>query len=1162
MKKKDYYSKKLTFRWNKQLSHFFTILIFSTFISSIVQGQTPIIDDVTVENAASVSSNDGSLTITASGGTPPYQYSIDNGMTYQASNIFSDLMPGDYLVRVKDDLDVESLDGNPFIFFADKDGDDIHKGILDDSPTSSLLIGTANDIRRIQMDVINEKIYWTNNGGTIKMADLDGSNIADFYSGSGDYIGLELDVENGFMYFGDKDGNIHRTNLDGTGSPTILATVSGGTILDIELDATNQKLYFATGTEETINSMNVDGTGMTVIITIDNGNNNKAGSLELDIANDKLYYIALNYSLFSAGLDGSDNTLLFDANNSKPFHLADLRDIKLNPLNGNLIVAGEEDVLDFDLEDVENPSSLFGGFSFLFGLDSYKGSIYTVGVGLSNDWTLMPFSVSEAGESFTICDGNQVVTITDNFDLANTDGLVSLNNSTGAFDLCYPMPIKIDQFPSSSSSNGDTWTVTATGATWTTTGAQATTSGEDLDLVLNNVDGSGGESTPTSSVTIVKAPVSSGGGLIVSYDANACQTMIQEIDIQGAGMSIVNEDDTPDTSDDTDFGLIDQGNSDVHTFTIKNTGTKILNLTGSPIVDISGSNDFTISTQPTANSIDVGGADLTFEVTYTPSAAGMATAVVSIASDDCDENPYTFTVTGTGGMDNEVTPGTIGSDQMLCIDNNDPAMFTDEVSATAAGTLSYEWQFSTDNMNFMPLGKTNTATFNADPITETTYYRREATSTIGNNTVSEFSNVITVEIFELPTPAMAGSDADMCGISYQLMGNSPSVGMGLWTISNSSGPNPIIENADVPNAGLTRTDLTIDDLGEPINFTPQSYTMTWTISNGPCPNSEDMVTISSDMLSVHATGDATDVCDMSHSINGFTEGKTFASWQLVEDSEGTGMLTNPNNSMTDITFTGAIPTTPPTFVVRWQVTNGPCAGTYDDVTVSFSPDSDADTFQDCNDLCIGGDDRNNLDGVGIPDDCDCFVKSTFNEFVMMDNNELSQFLADNSGEVEPTRHADFQLTSNATIPDIGKNIVFKAGNNIILDSDFEIVLGAEFTALIEYCNDPFGKGFTETEASLRSSNANETSNTLGLKVIPTVINEEAIIQLDLLMDESLSLQIINQNGQPIRQFLKEKMFSAGQHHFRLNTANFPNGFYILQLHNDKTMIYQKIIVQH
>jgi hypothetical protein len=46
--------------------------------------------------------SDGTITVTASGGTGPYQYSINNGSTWQANPLFTGLAPGPYKIRVKD----------------------------------------------------------------------------------------------------------------------------------------------------------------------------------------------------------------------------------------------------------------------------------------------------------------------------------------------------------------------------------------------------------------------------------------------------------------------------------------------------------------------------------------------------------------------------------------------------------------------------------------------------------------------------------------------------------------------------------------------------------------------------------------------------------------------------------------------------------------------------------------------------------------------------------------------------------------------------------------------------------------------------------------------------------------------------------------------------
>ena len=123
-----------------------------------------------------------------------------------------------------------------------------------------------------------------------------------------------------------------------------------------------------------------------------------------------------------------------------------------------------------------------------------------------------------------------------------------------------------------------------------------------------------------------------------------------EIVVSGDGELIIAGDNTPDPADLTDFGrfLVD-GQMVTHTFTIDNIGGEDLNLTGVPIVDITGAHpgDFAVSAQPGASNIP-GAGSLDFMVTFDPTADGVRTATVSIANDDGDENPYTFAIQGEG----------------------------------------------------------------------------------------------------------------------------------------------------------------------------------------------------------------------------------------------------------------------------------------------------------------------------------------------------------------------------------------------------------------------------------------------------------------------------------------------------------------------------------
>ncbi len=102
-----------------------------------------------------------------------------------------------------------------------------------------------------------------------------------------------------------------------------------------------------------------------------------------------------------------------------------------------------------------------------------------------------------------------------------------------------------------------------------------------------------------------------------------------------------------EVSGNSDFGAtyVEDG-SIVRTFTIRNTGTGALLLTGSSPVSISGFNasDFSVSRLP-AVSIATG-ESTTFDVTFDPASAGSKLATLHIASDDPTDGAVTIEISG------------------------------------------------------------------------------------------------------------------------------------------------------------------------------------------------------------------------------------------------------------------------------------------------------------------------------------------------------------------------------------------------------------------------------------------------------------------------------------------------------------------------------------
>lgn len=125
-----------------------------------------------------------------------------------------------------------------------------------------------------------------------------------------------------------------------------------------------------------------------------------------------------------------------------------------------------------------------------------------------------------------------------------------------------------------------------------------------------------------------------------------------EISVTGNSIEIPDGDPSPDSADGSDFGSVALvGGTVTRTFTINNTGSSPLNLTGTApnYVTLTGSDasHFSISSQP-ASSVAALGGTTTFTVTFDPSTAGAKTAKVRILNDDVDESLYEFDITGQG----------------------------------------------------------------------------------------------------------------------------------------------------------------------------------------------------------------------------------------------------------------------------------------------------------------------------------------------------------------------------------------------------------------------------------------------------------------------------------------------------------------------------------
>ncbi|MEZ4796593.1 MAG: choice-of-anchor D domain-containing protein [Flavobacteriaceae bacterium] len=251
--------------------------------------------------------------------------------------------------------------------------------------------------------------------------------------------------------------------------------------------------------------------------------------------------------------------------------------------------------------------------------------------------------INLVGNGTNIIDGDTTPSVTDDTDFGNVDVTIGTNPNTFTIQNLGTASLNLtggSPYVAISGAHAADFTLTANPTT------PIAASGNTTFTITFNPSATG---LRTATVTIANDDSNENP---YNFDIQGTgTTTLPEINIRGNGVDIADGDVTPSILDDTDFGNVDvTSGTNVNTFTIQNLGASLnLNLTGgSPYVVVSGTHaaDFTVTAIP-ASTIAAGGS-ATFNITFNPSALGLRTATLTIANDDSDENPYNFSIQGTG----------------------------------------------------------------------------------------------------------------------------------------------------------------------------------------------------------------------------------------------------------------------------------------------------------------------------------------------------------------------------------------------------------------------------------------------------------------------------------------------------------------------------------
>lgn len=244
------------------------------------------------------------------------------------------------------------------------------------------------------------------------------------------------------------------------------------------------------------------------------------------------------------------------------------------------------------------------------------------------------------GNSAVISDGDTTPSASDDTDFGSADissGSVSKTFTVGSVGI-NPLTLSGTPVVAISGTNAGDFTVTAQAGTPVAAGATTTFT------VEFNPSATGQR---LASVSIANDDLDENP---YNFSIQGTGTAAPEIAVSGNSTIIADGDASPTTADHTEFGSTDiSGGSVTRTFTISNSGSAALNLGGSPIVSLGGTNtaDFSVTSVP-SSSVAPGGGSTTFTVRFVPQATGVRTATISIINDDGDENPFNFSIRGTG----------------------------------------------------------------------------------------------------------------------------------------------------------------------------------------------------------------------------------------------------------------------------------------------------------------------------------------------------------------------------------------------------------------------------------------------------------------------------------------------------------------------------------
>ena len=364
--------------------------------------------------------------------------------------------------------------------------------------------------------------------------------------------------------------------------------------------------------------------------------------------------------------------------------------------------------------------------------------------------------------------------------------------------------------PSATVCSGTSVILSGTGAssyTWTggITNATAFSATSTTTYTVTGTDANGCQNTSTRLITVNALPTVSS---TVAPSATVCNGT--SVTLSGTGATSYAW--TGGITNATAFSA-----TSTTTYTVtgtdvngcQNTSTRLITVNSLPTVSSTVSPSATVCSGTSVTLSGTGASSYAWTGGITNATAFSATATTT----------YTVTGTDANGCQNTAT-------RLITVNALPTVSSTVAPSATVcSGTLvtlsgtgasSYAWTGSV----------TNATAFSAN--TTTTY---TVTGTDANG--CQNTSTTTISVTAPPSNSVAGSSASICSSGVVLAANTPTVGIGTWTVVSGPSMN-VSQFSNIHNPASTF----IPDGGT------GNYTLSWTITNSPCTASSSSITLS------------------------------------------------------------------------------------------------------------------------------------------------------------------------------------------------------------------------------------------------------------------------------------------------------------------------------